>query len=100
MINVSQIKPHTPVVCSKNVQFAVIDQIEGTDTIKLPRDKKGQHIQRVVFSAVALSIAASGCFWRGGGEPRHDERYEARPAEHHEERREERPTEHRQEHRE
>jgi hypothetical protein len=96
MTNANQITPHTPVVCSKNVQFGMGAHREGADIIKLAKDNKGQHIQRVVFSTVALAIAASGCAWRGGGEPRHGERYEARPAEHHEER----PTEHRQEHRE
>lgn len=43
MINASQIKPHTPVVCSNNGQFAVVDQVEGTDFIKLTRDDKGLH---------------------------------------------------------
>ena len=35
MINASQIKPHAPVVCSNNGQFAVVDHMEGADTIKL-----------------------------------------------------------------
>ena len=39
----SKIKPHMPVVCSKNGQFAVVDHMEGTDTIKLAKDDKGQH---------------------------------------------------------
>lgn len=43
MINASQIKPHTPVVCSNNGQFAVVDHMEGADTIKLAKDDKGQH---------------------------------------------------------
>ena len=43
MINASQIKPHTPVVCSKNGQFATVDHMEGRDTIKLEKDAKGQH---------------------------------------------------------
>lgn len=43
MINASQIKPHAPVVCSNNGQFAVVDHVEGTDTIKLAKDDKGQH---------------------------------------------------------
>ena len=43
MINASQIKPNTPVVCSNNRQFAVVDHMEGTDTIKLNKDDKGQH---------------------------------------------------------
>ena len=43
MINASQIKPNTPVVCSNNRQFGVVDHMEGTDTIKLSKDDKGQH---------------------------------------------------------
>ena len=43
MIQSSQIKPHVPVVCSKGAQFAVVDHVEGTDTIKLAKDDKGQH---------------------------------------------------------
>jgi hypothetical protein len=38
-----QIKPHMPVVCSENKQFAVVDHMDGTDKIKLARDKQGQH---------------------------------------------------------
>ena len=37
------IKPHMPVVCSENGQFAVVDHIEGTDLIKLTKDARGQH---------------------------------------------------------
>lgn len=43
MINASQIKPNTPVVCSKNGQFATVDHVEGTDSIKLKKDDAGQH---------------------------------------------------------
>ena len=43
MMNASQIKTHMPVVCSENGQFAVVDHMEGSDTIKLARDAKGQH---------------------------------------------------------
>ncbi len=43
MINPSQIKPHAPVVCSNNGQFATVDHVEGTDMIKLSKDDKGQH---------------------------------------------------------
>ncbi len=43
MINPSQIKPKTPVVCSKDGQFAVVDHMEGTDSIKLAKDDKGVH---------------------------------------------------------
>jgi len=42
-MDASQIKAHMPVVCSKNGQFAVVDHMEGKDTIKLAKDDKGQH---------------------------------------------------------
>ena len=37
------IKPHMPVVCSNDGQFAVVDHIEGLDLIKLAKDEHGQH---------------------------------------------------------
>jgi len=37
------IKPHMPVVCSNNRQFAVVDHVEGRDYIKLAKDDQGQH---------------------------------------------------------
>lgn len=37
------IKPHMPVVCSENGQFATVDHVEGTELIKLTKDKSGQH---------------------------------------------------------
>lgn len=43
VINANQIKPNTPVVCSNNGQFAIVDHMEGTDTIKLNKDATGQH---------------------------------------------------------
>jgi hypothetical protein len=43
VVTASQIKPHTPVVCSQNGQFAVVDHMEGNDTIKLAKDKSGKH---------------------------------------------------------
>ena len=43
MMDASRIKDHMPVVCSENGQFAVVDHMEGGDTIKLARDAKGQH---------------------------------------------------------
>jgi hypothetical protein len=43
MINTEQIKPHMPVVCSNNGQFAVVDHMQGTDSIKVAKDDKGQH---------------------------------------------------------
>ncbi|HEY4186045.1 MAG TPA: DUF2171 domain-containing protein [Polyangia bacterium] len=43
MVSPAEIKPHAPVVCSENGQFAVVDHMEGSDTIKLAKDKKGTH---------------------------------------------------------
>jgi len=43
MINPDQIKPDMPVVCSQDGQFATVDHMEETDTIKLNKDKAGQH---------------------------------------------------------
>jgi len=42
MVDTNQIKPHMPVVCSKNWQFAKVDHVEG-DSLKLAKDDKGQH---------------------------------------------------------
>jgi hypothetical protein len=43
MIQPNQIKANMPVVCSENGQFAVVDHMQGKDSIKLTRDKEGQH---------------------------------------------------------
>ena len=43
MLNTNAIKPHMPVVCSKNKQFATVDHVEGQDTLKLSKDESGQH---------------------------------------------------------
>lgn len=43
MVDIHQIKPHMPVVCSKDGQFAVVDHMEGENTIKLARDDQGRH---------------------------------------------------------
>lgn len=43
MINSSQIKADMPVVCSNDRQFAVVDHMEGNNTIKLKKDDNGQH---------------------------------------------------------
>ncbi len=43
MISSNQISPDAPVVCSKNGQFAMVDHMVGSDTIKLKKDKQGQH---------------------------------------------------------
>ncbi|MGJ0483945.1 MAG: DUF2171 domain-containing protein [Methylomicrobium sp.] len=43
MIQPNQIKPDMPVVCSQEGQFATVDHMEGADTLKLKKDKTGQH---------------------------------------------------------
>ena len=43
MINAEQIKPGMPVVCSENGQFAVVDHTESSGSIKLRKDKMGEH---------------------------------------------------------
>lgn len=43
MVNSQEIKADMPVVCSNNGQFAVVDHVEGKDSIKLKKDDKGQH---------------------------------------------------------
>jgi len=42
-VNINAIKPHMPVVCSQEGQFATVDHMEGQDVIKLTKDKTGQH---------------------------------------------------------
>ena len=43
MPNTNAIKPHMPVVCSKDKQFATVDHVEGPSAIKLTKDAKGEH---------------------------------------------------------
>ena len=43
MVNINQIKPDMPVVCSQDGQFAIVDHMEATNAIKLTKDKNGQH---------------------------------------------------------
>ena len=43
MIDIQKIKPEMPVVCSQDGQFAVVDHLEGKDSIKLKKDKTGKH---------------------------------------------------------
>jgi hypothetical protein len=43
MISANQIKPHMPVVCSNDGQFATVDHMEGKDSIKLAKDASGKH---------------------------------------------------------
>jgi hypothetical protein len=42
-MNTSQIIPEMPVVCSQGGQFATVDHMEGSNTIKLKKDGQGQH---------------------------------------------------------
>lgn len=42
-VNINQILPEMPVVCSQGGQFATVDHLEGTDWIKLNKDETGQH---------------------------------------------------------
>jgi hypothetical protein len=43
MVNAQEIKPDMPVVCSEDGQFAVVDHVDGKDSIKLKKDKAGKH---------------------------------------------------------
>jgi hypothetical protein len=43
MIQASEIKPDMPVICSQNGELAKVDHMEGEITIKLMKDKHGQH---------------------------------------------------------
>jgi hypothetical protein len=43
VIDAQQIKPDMPVVCSEDGQFAVVDHLEGQDSIKLKKDSTGKH---------------------------------------------------------
>ncbi len=43
MIDIAQIQPHMAVVCSNERQFAVVDHMEGTNAIKLAKDRSGRH---------------------------------------------------------
>jgi len=42
MIDTHLIKPHMPVVCSENGQFATVDHVDG-QAVKLTKDRAGQH---------------------------------------------------------
>ncbi|HSH85797.1 MAG: DUF2171 domain-containing protein [Methylophilus sp.] len=42
-VNINQILPEMPVVCSEGGQFATVDHLEGTDCIKLNKDSNGLH---------------------------------------------------------
>ena len=43
MIKADQIKPDMPVVCSADDQFAIVDHMAGANSLKLKKDKAGQH---------------------------------------------------------
>jgi len=43
MIDTNAIKPEMPVVCSQGGQFATVDHMEGTSSIKLKKDETGIH---------------------------------------------------------
>ncbi|HEY9210790.1 MAG TPA: DUF2171 domain-containing protein [Methylotenera sp.] len=43
MVKASEIKPDMPVVCSLDGEFAKVDHMQGDTTIKLMKDKNGQH---------------------------------------------------------
>ena len=43
MVNANEIRPHTLVVCSNKGQFAEVDHMQGTKSIKLKRDDSGEH---------------------------------------------------------
>jgi hypothetical protein len=43
MINTKEIKPEMPVVCSLDGQFATVDHMESSSTIKLKKDAAGHH---------------------------------------------------------
>jgi len=42
-MNPQQILPEMPVVCSQGGQFATVDHMEGSDSIKLKKDEQGKH---------------------------------------------------------
>ena len=42
-VSTTQIKPGMPVVCSNDGKFAVVDHMQGPNTIKLAKDDKGVH---------------------------------------------------------
>jgi len=43
MVDIAKISPELPVICSMDKQFATVDHMEGSDTIKLKKDESGQH---------------------------------------------------------
>ncbi|MDD2801812.1 MAG: DUF2171 domain-containing protein [Methylobacter sp.] len=43
MINIDQIQPDMPIVCSEGGQFATVDHLEEPSCIKVTKDAAGQH---------------------------------------------------------
>ncbi|MEO9255593.1 MAG: DUF2171 domain-containing protein [Tepidiformaceae bacterium] len=43
MVSATEIKEDMPVVCSKDGQFGVVDHLDQGNSIKLTKDKTGQH---------------------------------------------------------
>ena len=42
-VDPTTIKEHMPVICSEGEQIATVDHLDAGDTIKLTKDKQGQH---------------------------------------------------------
>ena len=43
MVQSEEIQPGMPVVCSNEGQFAVVDHMQGSDSVKLKKDDHGHH---------------------------------------------------------
>ena len=43
MIDANLIRPRSPVVCSDDSEFAIVDHMEGEHSIKLAKDDSGRH---------------------------------------------------------
>jgi hypothetical protein len=74
----AEITPGMPVVCGmdENAQFATVDRMEGTDTIKLTRDAAGLHhymplswAKRVVDGKIQVDRAAKDVMAAWSTEP-------------------------------
>ena len=42
-VDAQAIREHMPVLCSDGKQFATVDHLDANNTIKLTKDKSGQH---------------------------------------------------------
>jgi hypothetical protein len=74
----AEIKPGMPVVCGMDAsaQFAIVDHMEGNDTIKLRRDEAGQHhyiplswAKQIVDGKVQMDRAAKDVMAQWSTEP-------------------------------